>query len=466
MIFRIKLALLAIATVLFAWACQELTGSTADLLSPTEAFGGGGATVFDESENAFGHAAPNLKGEKDLEFVSGNSFFRRNWVTAPASTEDLDGLGPMFNVRSCGGCHFKDGKAAPPSSRDEDPVGLLFRLGRPSSNGSLPDPNYGSQFHPNAILGVEAEGKVSVEYREIQGNYPDGRAYSIREPIYHFANLNYGDWPSDMQVSPRIAPQMVGLGLLEAIDEATILAIAAEQEDVSGGEITGKPNYVWNELEQKNTLGRFGWKANMPTVRQQVAGAFNGDLGITSSIFSNQPCADNQADCHDAPSGGNPELSSKILDRVTLYSATLAVPKRRNWDSEEVLEGKSLFLEIGCGHCHRPNITTGTEGEHPEFHHQPIHPYTDLLLHDMGEDLADNRPDGLANGREWKTPPLWGLGLLKTVNNHEFLLHDGRARGFEEAILWHGGEAETAKNNFMNLDAEERNRILIFLKSL
>lgn len=437
------------------------------VLEKGEAFGGGAATVFDESENAFGNAAPNLEGDKDITFVVGNAFFRRNWVTAPSSTVDLDGLGPLFNARSCGACHFKDGRGAPPLNSAEEPIALLFRLSRPTNVEweILPDENYGGQFNHRSIQGVDPEGSVSVSYEEVSGKYPDGTSYSLRNPIYEFQNLNYGPLPADLQVSPRIAPHMIGLGLLEAIPESTLLSLA-DPDDMDGDGISGKPNYVFDRVAQAMRIGRFGWKANQPTVRQQVAGAFLGDIGLTSSIFPNQPCASNQEDCIESITGGSPELTDQILDQVTLYSQALAVPKRRDWEKPEVLAGKQIFTEIGCNSCHTPKMTTGIFPDLPEFQDQPIRPYSDLLLHDMGEGLADHRPDGLATGTEWKTPPLWGLGLVRTVNDHTFFLHDGRARNFEEAILWHGGEAEESNNSYQVLTKEKREQLIKFLESL
>lgn len=461
-----KTNIVVIPLILLMAICCTDCDPVAGALEEGEEFSGGAATVNDESENAFGHAAPNLTGDKDLFFVSGNSFFRRNWVTAPASTEDLDGLGPLFNARSCSACHFKDGRAAPPLP-GEEPLGLLFRLSRYDKVTWEPisDSNYGDQLHPRAILGVAAEGKMQVSYEEVKGTYPDGVKYSLRKPIYTFTDLGYGAISDEILVSPRIGAHMVGLGLLEAIAEEDLKKIADEQASEGEG-ISGKLNYVLNVATGKKQVGRFGWKANQPTVRQQVAAAFRGDIGITSSLFPEQPCATGQKDCEDAINGGQPELTAKILDRVSLYSSTIAVPKRRDWDKPEVLQGKRLFIDIGCATCHQPKFVTKSSPEFPEFENQTIRPYTDLLLHDMGDGLADGRPDGLADGKEWRTPPLWGIGLFRVVNRHTFFLHDGRARNMEEAVLWHGGEAEKSKEQFKQLAASDREAIIKFLESL
>ncbi|MEM7296728.1 MAG: di-heme oxidoredictase family protein, partial [Bacteroidota bacterium] len=452
-------------TVLFT-LCSRDSDSLSDWLEEGEEFSGGGASINDDTENAFGNPAPNLTGMKDLFFATGNSMFRVNWVTAPASTEDLDGLGPVFNARSCSACHFKDGRAAPPMP-GEDPLGLLFRLSRLDEITwePIPDENYGGQFNTRAILGMAEEGKVEVTYTEMPGTYPDGTPYLLRRPNYQFTNLQYGPLHSSILFSPRIGPQILGLGLLEAIAEEDMLAIASQQASEDLG-ISGKANYVTNVLTGETQVGKFGWKSNQPTVRQQVASAFRGDIGITSSMFPEQPCAPGQEDCANAINGGEPELTDKVLDRVTLYSAAIAVPMRRDWAEPVVLQGKALFNTIGCASCHTPKFVTKSNPEFPEFEDQTIFPYTDLLLHDMGEGLADGRPDGLADGNEWRTPPLWGIGLIDVVNDHNFLLHDGRARGFEEAILWHGGEAEVVTNNFKSLEASEREAIIKFLESL
>ena len=470
MLNALKLLLLLSLVFLFfiTFSCKNGSNDPfAHVREKGEQFSGGATTVFDTSANAFGNAAPNLTDNRDLLFVTGNAFFNRNWVTAPSSTSDLDGLGPLFNARSCSGCHFKDGRGAPPLNTEEQPVALLFRLSRPgdSIGETIPDENYGDQFNHLSILGVDPEGEISVTYEEVPGTYPDGSSFSIRRPVYSFNDLQYGPFPPDIMISPRIAQQMIGLGLLESVSDKTILEFA-DPDDANGDGISGKVNRVLDVESQQIVIGRFGWKSNQPTVRQQVAGAFRGDIGITSSIFPEQPCASNQQDCSAAKHGGEPELTDDILDRVSLYSSALAVPGRRKWDEEDVLRGKTSFIQIGCSSCHIPSMTTGQNPDFPEFSNQTIYPYTDLLLHDMGDELSDNTPDGLAAGNEWRTPPLWGIGLIPTVNGHTFLLHDGRARNIEEAILWHNGEAEAARLQFMSLTQQERKDLITFIKSL
>ena len=440
-----SLVLITISVCLFSCVSCSTADEDPDyleFLEENEQFGGGIATVFDESENAFGNMPPALI-DRNTDFVVGNSFFRRYWVTEPASTSDLDGLGPLVNARSCGNCHFKDGRGAPPLTPDERPIALLFRLSQESEIEweQIPDPNYGGQFNPFGIFGVGPEGNVSVAYMEKPGTYPDGTSYSLRDPIYTFKDLNYGAIDGNTNVSPRVAPHIIGLGLLEAIAEADILA-NADEFDANGDGISGRPNYVFDAATGEEVMGRFGWKSYQPHVRQQVASAFIGDIGITSSLFPSETCADSQQDCINGNAVDDVELRDDLLDIVTFYTQALAIPQRRDWDQPQVLQGKALFSEVQSAACHTPVFQTSAFDDIPEYSDQTIRPYTDLLLHDMGEDLADGAGDHRATGTEWRTPPLWGLGLVKVVNDHTNFLHDGRARNFEEAILWHGGEAQ------------------------
>ena len=387
-----------------------------------------------------------LTFEQSGFFVTGNSFFRSNWVTAPASVQSLDGLGPIFNAISCGSCHFKDGRAAPPNSPDAPLNGLLFRLSIPGTDihgGPLGDPVYGGQFQDKAILNVQNEGRVRVSYTELPGEYPDGTPYSLRVPVYEFYDLHYGDLAAGWMYSPRIAPQVPGLGLLEIVPESDLLLLV-DEDDADGDGISGRPNYVWDVEKQQLVFGRFGWKANQPSLLQQTAGAFNGDIGITTSLFPNDHLSPTQQQLYpNIPNGGSPELSDELLNKVVSYMRTLSVPARRDHDKEKILRGKYLFSELNCSGCHTPQLNTGSGGQIEALKNQKIWPYTDLLLHDMGPDLADGRPDYLATGSEWRTPPLWGIGLLQTVNGHTFLLHDGRAPKHRRSnpVAWRRGGA-------------------------
>lgn len=423
----------------------------------------------DFSENAFGQQAKGLTSDQNTAFSVGNFFFRSNWVSAPSSVQSLDGLGIMFNAVSCGGCHFKDGRAKPPASPTEALNGLLFRLSRQGMGAHgepLDEPNYGGQFQEKALLGVNAEGNVQVSYQEIAGQYPDGTAYSLRKPIYQFTNLNYGAFHPQVEFSPRIAPQMMGLGLLENVEESTLSALADEADNNQDG-ISGKVNYVWDAKNMRLAVGRFGWKANVPSLLQQTAGAFNGDMGITTSLFPTEGLSPAQIALYGSlPSGGTPEISDENLEKIVFYQQMLAVPARRDYEDQQVLQGKILFQQAKCNSCHTSTLRTGNSSPFTQLNDQTIRPYTDLLLHDLGEGLADNRPDFKANGQEWRTQPLWGLGLIRTINKHTFLLHDGRARNAEEAILWHAGEAQASTQAFKNMTKAEREALLKFLNSL
>ncbi|MEM1094605.1 MAG: di-heme oxidoredictase family protein [Bacteroidota bacterium] len=437
-------------------------------VEPDEEFSGGRATVFNRSVNAFGLPAPGLTRQEERLFGVGNSFFNQNWVQSPASTTARDGLGPFFNARSCAGCHFKDGRGRAPEFDGESPTGYLVRVSVPGEVDAIGapagDPNYGKQVQNNAILDLQKEASVVLRYEELPGTYADGTPYSLRKPIVSFTDEAYG--PLDgLAMSPRVANHMSGMGLLEAVPESTLRALA-DPDDLDGDGVSGRLNMVWNAAEGRATVGRFGWKANQPTLKQQVADAFHGDMGITTSIFMEENCTAAVPDCATQPNGGTPEIDEDDLDKVVLYSAALAVPARRDWEAPDVLRGKRYFREIGCESCHVSKLETGRSDIADVFSFQTIRPYTDLLLHDMGEGLADNRADFLATGREWRTPPLWGIGLFKTVNGHTNYLHDGRARNLAEAILWHGGEAEAAKEKFRHLDADERAAIIAFLESL
>jgi CxxC motif-containing protein (DUF1111 family) len=456
------------ALLLVAAGCEpEGESSSAPAVEAGEELSGGDTTVFDESREAFARPARNLDDKGREVFALGDHLFGRTWVTAPASAAGTDGLGPLFNSTNCSGCHFKDGRGKPPQEGN-DFVGLLLRLSIPGVNedgGPLAEPNYGGQLNPFGILGVAGEAAPRVVYEDLAGSYGDGEPFSLRRPRYFIESPAYGPLDPQVLVSPRVAPAMIGLGLLEALEEQTILALS-DPEDADADGISGRPNYVYDVAAGQTALGRFGWKANQPTVLQQTAGAFLGDLGITSSLFPEESCTAAQLDCKASPTGGSPELDESKLTNIAYYSKTLAVPARRNVGSSAVLRGRGLFREMGCGGCHAFALLTGDLTGHPELSRQKIWPYTDLLLHDMGEGLADNRPDFLASGAEWRTAPLWGIGLQESVNKHTFFLHDGRARNLAEAILWHGGEGEAAREAFRMSSSEDREDLMLFLESL
>jgi CxxC motif-containing protein (DUF1111 family) len=477
--FTIRTAATLVAAVFFASGCGSESWERAE---PGEELSGGATTVFDASRNAFSFPAANLASERQTDFFVGNSFFKKNWVEAPASTSARNGLGPHFIARSCGGCHLLDGRGAPPPARNgvsvEQPVGLLLRLSIPGDggkNGVVSEPRYGGQLNNRAIQGVKPEGDVRIRYETIEGHFADGERYTLRKPTYTIANPAYGPLHPRTLISPRVAPQVIGLGLLEAIRSEDILANAERQAQAGNG-ISGRPNRVWDAYAQDWVIGRFGWKANVGSVAHQDAGAFVGDIGITSQRFTSDGCTDVQKDCLGAVAResawrrgrgeGRTDIDERTLDKVIFYTRTIAVPARRDWQSPDVLRGKRVFHETGCASCHVPQYRTGTLAGFPELSNQVIRPYTDLLLHDMGEGLADGRPDFAADGREWRTPPLWGIGLIEAVNGHTYYMHDGRAHDLMEAVLWHGGEADGAKRRVLRLDKADRAALIRFLQSL
>lgn len=469
---------------------QTLLAPASDFSKPEagEDKPGGGATSRGSTNtaNAFSLSSGNMEFKRELNFKIGNAIFRKNWVSAPSSTDASDGLGPLFNSRACQNCHLKDGRGHPPLSADvpDDSGSMLVRLSVPPSTdaekailevhraNSLPEPTYGGQLQDRSIQGLNAEGKLKIDYTEEMVKLADGETASLRAPHYSLTDLGYGPISPDVMISPRVAPPMIGLGLLEAVPEEQILALA-QSEAANNDGISGKPNQVWSREHDKVMLGRFGWKAGIPTIAQQAAEAFNGDIGISSTMIpaGSGDCTEKQPDCLNAPSGNSPnyqnvEVGDELFKLVTFYSQNLAVPARRKPDDPEVLKGKQIFYRSGCASCHNPKFVTGEVQGQPHLSHQLIWPYTDMLLHDMGEGLADHRPEGAATGREWRTPPLWGVGLTETVSGHTLFLHDGRARNVTEAILWHGGQAEAARDKFAELPRADRAALVAFVNSL
>jgi CxxC motif-containing protein (DUF1111 family) len=332
-------------------------------------------------------------------------------------------------------------------------------------DGVIPEPTYGGQLQDFALQDQVAEGKIEITYQEIPVTFADGTQVSLRKPNLSITQLGYGEMHPQTQMSARVAPPMIGLGLLESIPDQTLKAWADEQ-DKNGDGISGKINLVWDVRSNDFAIGRFGWKSGQPNLMQQNAAAFNGDVGLTSNLFPNENCTSKQTICRDLPNGGSPEVSDNILDFVEFYSQHLAVPVRRNVDLPEVKLGQQLFAKAGCESCHKTNVKTAVREDLPALSNQTIHPYTDMLLHDMGPGLADNRPEYLANGQEWRTQPLWGIGYTEEVNGHTYFLHDGRARNLMEAVLWHGGEAEMAKQKVLKFNQKERDALIAFLNSL
>ena len=451
---------------------------------PFEANPAGAGTVHKlVNTSSFSHPSANMSFERQLDFRVGDGIFRKLWVSAPSSTQSSNGLGPLFNARSCQSCHLKDGRGKPPESDDEAAVSMFLRLSIPPQSAEdhaalashrksvIPEPTYGGQFQTFSVQGVLAEGRMDIQYEAFPVTLADGTVVHLRKPTYRATDLNYGPMHPETLLSPRVAPQMIGMGLLESIAEEDILSWA-DPDDSNGDGISGRANRVWSDTHGKVMLGRFGWKAGKPTIGDQTVHAFSGDIGISTPVLPAAwgDCTEAQTACREAPHGSYGddavELPAEMLDLVVFYSRNLAVPGRRDIEAPQVLAGKQVFYDSGCTACHRPKYVTARDAVGPEQSFQLIWPYTDLLLHDMGDGLADNRPEGEANGREWRTPPLWGIGLTQTVSGHTFFLHDGRARNLLEAILWHGGEAEPARQRVIALSREQREALLAFLNAL
>lgn len=441
---------------------------------PGEAQSGGNASVAQRDHNAFSLPSANLAPSRRLDFSVGNSFFRNPWVIAPSTTTARDGLGPLFNTNACQNCHIKDGRGHPPATNADSAVSMLLRLSiaeQPGQEetlqqlGVIPEPTYGGQLQDMAIPGHAAEGKIRLDWHYQTLTLADGTPVELRSPRLQLTALNYGELHPQTRFSLRTATPMIGLGLLEAISETDLLAHEDPQDRNADG-ISGRANRVWDIARQQSVPGRFGWKAGQPSLNQQNAHAFAGDMGLTTPLLGADDCSAAQQACRQQPNGGAPEVSETILASVLFYSRNLAVPMRRSVDDPQVLAGKALFHQAGCAACHVPAYTTASQAAEPELASQQIRPYSDLLLHDMGDGLADNRAEFQASGREWRTPPLWGIGLTETVSGHTQFLHDGRARNLLEAILWHAGEARQAKDQVMQFDASQRQALLAFLNSL
>ncbi|MBL4576173.1 MAG: hypothetical protein JKY51_08775, partial [Opitutaceae bacterium] len=406
---------LGVATATSAATVTDITAPTTDFSKPEryEAFPGGAATSFKRiNRDSFSHSSANMNFERQLDFKVGNGFFKRVWVSSPASTRAADGLGPLFNARSCQSCHLKDGRGHAPAANwpDDDAVSMFLRLSIPPQTAAeteaiksgrqsvIPAPVYGGQLQDFAIPGVKPEGRMTIAYTESSITLQGGETVNLRKPKYAIAAPEYGPPHPQIMLSPRVTPPMIGLGLLEFIDARSILANADPKDENKDG-VSGRPNRVWSEEQGKVVLGRFGWKAGQPSLRQQNAHAFNGDIGISTPLTPspNGDCTAHQKKCLAAPNGDSPEADNleaprKVTDLVLFYTRNLAVPARRDIANPDVLAGKGLFYTSGCAQCHTPKFITRRDSRQLEQSHQLIWPYTDLLLHDMGEGLADHRP--------------------------------------------------------------------------
>ena len=427
-------------------------------------YAGGGTTIFNETSFAYGFPAPGLTTEEDDMHGDGDSMFEQTFVRNPAP--NFGGLGPIFNSSSCFDCHPGDGRAAFPADDMVRARGFFMRVSLPGADehgGPLPVPGFGTQVQNRALFGYQPEGRFGVTYQDIVETFKDGTQVVLKKPIYTLTGVT-ATVPANIQISPRISMPIYGLGLLEFIPEADLLA-AEDIEDRNKDGISGKVNRVWDEANQRMGIGRFGWKANTATLLDEAAGSYLGDLGVTNPYHGYRVELGHGQVGVDDGLNDDPEMTKYQVDATEMYLRTLAVPAARNMNKASVRNGSRIFDGIGCAACHTPKQRT-LQAPINALANQTFYPYTDMLLHDMGEDLADGRPDFLANGREWRTRPLWGIGLQDLVSGHTHFMHDGRAKNITEAILWHGGEALRSKEIFKKLTKKERADLLEFLNSI
>lgn len=491
---------------LFIQACgggsqtnEQTEELTYGINSTVEHLSGGETSTPDNTAAAFSDRSINMTEVSSIrKFELGDDFFQNPWVAGSASTSSRDGLGSLFNNNACQDCHIDDGRGHAPVDGGTDFDSILFRTARlnitpeqrqdmlNSLLANVPDSSVGGQLQHKAVANVQPEVSLGVAYSPKVVTFADGYRVELRDPIWHLSSLRAEqgyEFNNDTVFSARVASPMIGLGLLALVSETELLA-KQDINDTDGDGISGKANYVWSVENQRVEMGRFGWKAGQPSLLEQAAGAFVNDMGLTSRLHQTESCLAHQQDCIDAPNGNgdsvrdyNYEVSDIVLDAIDFYSSHLSVPQRRNAYDADVQRGKALFFEAGCESCHTQYYTTQYSEQQPELSEQLIFPYTDLLLHDMGEDLADftidNQPasadmlyEFLATATEWRTPPLWGIGRTHVVDTDATFLHDGRARTIMEAVLWHGGEAEQSKQNVLLFNAEQRADFMAFLNDL
>ncbi|MEM1111024.1 MAG: di-heme oxidoredictase family protein [Pseudomonadota bacterium] len=490
---RSRAALLCSLALLITFngaACSRGTGAPAPPRLASEAFPGGEGSVKFKPFASFELPAANLPQAQRPHFHAGKALGNQPWIKAPTATDARDGLGPVYNARTCLACHVNGGRGRVPDSGEQPIFSAIVRLSVPGTYdhelGSQPEPVYGDQIQGQSVAlshqlrgrvplkdpvtNPEAppEARVFIDWLEKEFIYPDGEVRLLRYPSTRFEELGYGELQQQTQRSLRAAPAIHGLGLLEAVDQASVDALA-DPDDKDGDGISGRVNQVWDFEAAATVPGRFGWKANRANLRITTAGAFQGDVGISNPVFPEQPCSNAQRRCRRTPTGNNSEgmeLPEPMLALTTNFVRNIGVPRARELTERAAL-GRNHFHESGCAACHNPSFRTSPQAA--DFAHlgdQVIWPYTDLLLHDMGHELADGRPDYTASGSEWRTPPLWGLGLSQRVNGVNTLLHDGRARTVEEAVLWHGGEAGASRDAFAALKRVDRDALVAFVESL
>ncbi len=457
----LKILFLSLALIQFSCSKDE-TEDYEEIPEAEDLKLGGLATIFSNGPDAYTFPPDGLTAQEISLHLQGDGAFDQTFVTYPSV--QAGGLGPNFNQNSCVNCHIRNGRGSSPQFSGDNSAGLLLRIslaGLGQNNDAISVPGFGTQLQTKAIFGVTPEGKIGVSYVPISETLADGTIITLQKPIYSITGT-YISLPSGTEISPRSPPPVFGLGLIDALSISSILA-QVDENDSNGDGISGRANYVWDYETNQTKLGRFGLKASSFSLLHQTASAYHQDMGITNMLFTSESCA-TQTNC---VSGLNPnnDIDQNTLDVTTFYTKSLGVPARRNTKDASVIAGKQIFNSIDCIKCHTPKQVTGNSSI-AILTNQTFFPYSDFLLHDMGASLADNRNDFLATGTEWKTPPLWGIGLAKTVNSKAQFMHDGRAKTVQEAILWHGGEAQTSKNKFKQLSAKDRTDLLNFINSL
>jgi len=456
-------------------SCIAGTAMAAVAVNDDVSLSAGTFTVALTDRTAYSEPAPVLTRQQRQIFMAGRSVFQRQW----ASIKSLDGdwgLGPTFVADRCIGCHINAGRGHPPASEDEQLHSMLVKLSIPgfgANGGPKPHPNYGGQLQNRSLDGssvdlahsgkpVPHEADLFIRWQEHSVTLADGEIVSLRQPRLRIEKPAFG--PVDgVMTSLRVAQPLVGMGFLDAVPEETILELASVQREHG---INGRPNYVWDDIAKRTALGRYGWKAGVPSLAQQIASAAINDMGVNSNLYPEQNCPPVQTICAAMLPGNFPELIDMEVDALALWLQGLAVPAQRNSAQPLEQRGAALFDQARCSACHVPELRTGDFPALPQLSNQTFHAYTDLLLHDMGDGLADGRPEFSAGPRDWRTPALWGLGLSEVVTGQSTLLHDGRARNVTEAILWHEGEAQASRNAFAAMSKAQRKALVTFVESI
>ncbi len=431
---------------------------------------GGQLTVQGDHSRVLLSNIETLTDEQNSKRRRGHAFFNTLFISGESEVPKREGLGPLFNGASCEVCHNRLGRGRMPLLSDTQPSSLVFQLSSLSHRKQWQDfhPVYGKNFNPFATPNVPDEGRIKISHTVIKGQYVDGSSWQLLKPEYQFIQLNYGPFEHDSIIktafSPRLGQSLIGMGLLEAISDEAILK-NEDPNDLDQDGISGRAHRI--QKNDTSVIGRFGWKATQAKLINQITDALSNEQGIKTRYQPHHNCTSFQQKCIESDALSNAiELIDEDLTSLVFFTQTIPVPERRNSDHFDVIQGQRIFNSISCQKCHVDHYITSYIEDMPVLSEQAIYPYTDLLLHDMGEALSDNRPVGNASAREWRTPPLWGIGLNNIISGDESYLHDGRAKTLEQAILWHGGEAETAKNKFTSLTKTQRDQLIAFLKSL